>query len=105
MNEIQRLILEAIANDAEPEEIAEMFNLEFHDVQAVLESLEAQGLAKKIRTLFGTKYTLTEKGLELLGGDRPVKSLERLLPLALIGLGFTALTVALKLLIGKQTPR
>jgi len=58
----QYLVLEALASDIPPREIAEILNLETHDVEAVVKSLEERGLVRKSPGLFGERYKLTEQG-------------------------------------------
>ncbi|MCX8136349.1 MarR family transcriptional regulator [Pyrobaculum aerophilum] len=62
MNLQQYLVLEALASDIPPREIAEILNLETHDVEAVVKSLEERGLVRKSPGLFGERYKLTEQG-------------------------------------------
>jgi DNA-binding MarR family transcriptional regulator len=56
------LVLEAIDAGEAPEEIAELLDLEPHDVYAVIRLLEERGLVKRKPTLFGERYVLTEAG-------------------------------------------
>ena len=58
----QYLVLEAIEAGKAPEEIAELLDLEPHDVYAVIRLLEERGLVKRKPTLFGERYVLTEAG-------------------------------------------
>lgn len=51
-----------MASDIPPREIAEILNLETHDVEAVVKSLEERGLVRKSPGLFGERYKLTEQG-------------------------------------------
>ena len=58
----QYLVLEAIEAGKAPEEIAELLDLELHDVYAVIRLLEERGLVKRRPTFFGERYVLTEAG-------------------------------------------
>ena len=58
----QYLVLEAIEAGKAPEEIAQLLDLEPHDVYAVIRLLEERGLVKRRPTFFGERYVLTEAG-------------------------------------------
>ena len=81
----QYLVLEAIEAGKTLEEIAELLDLELHDVYAVIRLLEERGLVKRKPTLFGERYVLTKAGrrqleewrLEVLGRAEEVARLRR----------------------------
>ena len=81
----QYLVLEAIEAGKALEEIAELLDLELHDVYAVIRLLEERGLVKRRPTFFGERYVLTEAGrrqleewrLEVLGRAEEVARLRR----------------------------
>ncbi len=56
------LVLETIEAGETPEEIAQLLDLEPHDVYAVIRLLEERGLVERRRTFFGERYVLTEAG-------------------------------------------
>ena len=56
------LVLEAIDAGEAPEEIAELLDLEPHDVYAVIRLLEEKRLVERRPTFFGERYVLTEAG-------------------------------------------
>jgi len=58
----QYLVLEAIEAGKTPEEIAELLDLEPHDVYAVIRLLEEKRLVERRPTFFGERYVLTEAG-------------------------------------------
>ena len=106
MNLLHYLVLEAISSGIPPRKIAEILDLEPHDVETILHLLEEKGLVKRGS---GGRYLLAEEGAKALStwrtsvgngvslfrDERPVAQLARWLPLAamVVGLGVAALAL------------
>ena len=106
MNLQHYLVLEAISSGIPPQKIAEMLDLEPHDVEAILHLLEEKGVVKRGP---GGGYFLTEEGAKALSSWRasvgsdgplfrdegPAAQLVKWLPVAavVVGLGVAALAL------------